>query len=431
MRILNINTYDSGGAAISCIRQHISLLDQGIESHLLTLYSSGRTIPNHLKYGDLINRPYEHRSLIKRLKNRLRLKLNQSAIREQVRLRENIYQLQDIASKSIDLFSLISSDCRIEEIPNIEDYDIINLHWTAQFIHWGSFFSSSKVKKIVWTLHDMNPFTGGYHYASGYEGYNEDDVNPPFLKGSFNHNFAAEQLATKKEILSKSKIEIKVVSPSKWLMECSKKSTLFRDFEHALIPYSLDTSIFKPLEKGFCRDVLNLPKDKKIILFVSQNLANQRKGFDVLLESFSLFDKSDDILLCCIGAINDVLLNSLNIFSLGFVEDERIMALAYNAADLFVLPSKEDNLPNVVLESLCCGTPVVGFRIGGMPDMVEDGFNGMLCNTIGSSELSHTIQIAMNNIDNFNRNDISIRAKKKYSCKNQANSYLKLYKSFK
>lgn len=135
--------------------------------------------------------------------------------------------------------------------------------------------------------------------------------------------------------------------------------------------------------------------------------------------------------LCCIGNSSNLNISNNQIIQLGNILDERVMALAYNAADVFILPSKEDNMPNVILESLCCGTPVIGFKIGGMPDMIIDGVNGVLCHPIMANELKNSIQEVLNNLQNFDKESISENAAAKYSPEIQAKAFINLYKSFK
>lgn len=411
MKILLVNTNDFGGAANACIRLHLALLKNGLDVTLLTLSKTRNDLPNHHSYFEVLKK---ENSLVKKIGNRLKNKLGGRD--------ERFNLLRKEASKSTDYFSSITTQYRIDQIEHFEEYDIINLHWVANFLDWASFFSSPSVKNVVWSMHDMAPFTGGYHYASGYTGYQSFDETPPFLKHTSNPNFASEQLRRKVQILQDSKVNLTIVPLSTWLMDCSKSSTLFKNFPHVLIPNSVDTTIFKPLDRKACREILNLPQDKKIILFVSESIHNKRKGFEFLSEALKTM--GSEYLLCGIGHSNS---NTSHIHHLGVIKDERVMAVAYNAADLFVLPAKEDNLPNVVVESLCCGTPVVGFSIGGMVDMVETGQNGMLSETISAGSLQESIDKFFIEGVKDDKNAISAKAREKYAFDVQAKAFTKLF----
>lgn len=207
MKILHINSSDTGGAAIACIRQHLALLEYGVDSYILTFNKTRNDLPNHLSYVDLQKLPIGELRLFPRFKGRLKYEYDKRWNNKEIRYAKNLEALQLEASRVTDSFSLIKTPYRIDLVPGIEEYDIINLHWAANFLDWESFFASPKIKNIVWVLHDMHPFTGGYHYAAGYEGYKQDDADPPFLQNTFNPGFAKEQLEMKKKfcLIPKSK----------------------------------------------------------------------------------------------------------------------------------------------------------------------------------------------------------------------------------
>ena len=179
-------------------------------------------------------------------------------------------------------------------------------------------------------------------------------------------------------------------------------------------------------DKVYSREVFNIPKNKKVILFVSESINNSRKGFVLLEKAFEKLS-SDKILLCAIGNSNNNSNNSENVVKLGPIYDERLMALAYSAADLFVIPSLMDNLPNTVLESIMCGTPVVGFEVGGIPDMIENGVNGYLADEISSDSLYTAIMKFFEFPDLFDREKIRDKAREKYDLNIQAKSYNELF----
>jgi glycosyltransferase involved in cell wall biosynthesis len=219
-----------------------------------------------------------------------------------------------------------------------------------------------------------------------------------------------------------------VTAPSKWLTRLSSQSRLFGTFKHIHIPYSLDLNVFKPYNKSYCRSVFNLPHDKKILLFVSEKIENRRKGFDLLINALSFLDRTD-FHVCAVGDSNPDIKYQIDISFLGGISDERLMALAYSAADCYVLPSREDNLPNVMLESISCGTPVIAFPVGGMLDIVKTGFNGILAKDISSNSLADALNDFLEGRYEFDHVQISETAHKLFSPENQATRYITLYKS--
>ena len=407
MKILHINTYDQGGAAIAAIRLHKALLEQGIDSSMLFLNKTNYYLPASFPYIEISKkRP----KFLSRQINRLENKINP----KETQLECNKLKLQN-KIKGFEMFTFNTTDFDITNQSLLQDSDIIHLHYIAGFVDYKVF---KKLRKpVIWTLHDMNPFTGGCHYSSGCERFKSDCKDCPQLIGTINKNNSFEDQCYKKNFLSN--ISPIITAPSAWLNTCSSQSTLFQNFQSFLIPYSLDVSIFKPLDKKFCRQVLNLPDDKIILLFVSDFIDNKRKGFDLLTNSLTQ-TKLHNIHICAIGNSNKELEKHNALTLLGRVADERIMAMAYSAADVFVLPSREDNLPNVILESLACGTPVIAFQVGGMPDVLKTGFNGILVKELTSESLSKSLDDFLEGKYKFNGNEISENARQKFSPSIQA-----------
>ena len=411
MKVLLVNTYDRGGAANACIRLHLALIDAGHTSHLLTLNKTRDDIPFHFDYKSFTG--LEGGNILNRVTH---ITVNG----------EHEYKTQDIkdictaASKYTDVFSSIYSDFRIENAPQISEYDVVNLHWTSRFLNWPTFFASKKIRRVIWSLHDMAPFTGGYHYSDGFEGYKTDDSNPHFLRQTSDPDFAKKLLLSKQNILRNSDIPVAVISLSNWLHECATSSTLFKHYPIKRIANSVNTETYRYLDKREARKHLGLPEDKDIVLFISDSVNNKRKGFHLLEKAINKASNRR-IMLCSVGKNFDSNLPEVRDFS--EVHDEDKLALIYSAADVFVLPALEDNLPNVVIESLCCGTPVVGFNIGGMPDMIEDGVNGRLANDISAEGLLASLYDVLNNSVSKTSGQISQNARDTYSQSRQAEMF--------
>lgn len=400
MKILQLSYSDMGGAAIAALRLHQGLLNIGVSSKFLSIKN---TSP-HLSEKYTIKKPPP--SFIKRALNRLNI--------PQTHQQKHDFQIRKRTGK-YEVFSSPLTDIPLQNHDLIQKADIIHLHWVANLIDWPSFFSTIK-KPIVWTLHDMNPIQGGFHY------YNDVQQN----QASFG-DLEERYRAIKRRAIAHAE-KLSIVAPSKWLTTASQHSETLGSFPHTTIPYGLDTAVFKPLDQQFCRDVLNLPQDKKVILFVAQSIHNRRKGLSLLIEALK-GSIAENVVLAVIGDNTAAIQNELSeqVCEIGQIKNERFMAVAYNAADLFVIPSLEDNLPNTVLESLNCGTPVVGFNIGGIPDMVIHEKNGLICPEIDAQQLALTIERALG--FGFDQNWIRKNAVARFDQFVQAKRYIELYEN--
>lgn len=234
-------------------------------------------------------------------------------------------------------------------------------------------------------------------------------------------------------------LDLTIVTPSRWLAECAKRSSLLSDLEVEVIPNGLNTDIFKPIEKLAARTILNLPKNKKIILFGAISAtANKLKGFKYLkeaiskLEKMKAFDKGE-LCLVIFGASHsrDIEKIPFQVKFLGRLYDDFSLALSYSAADVFIIPSLQENLPNTVIESLSCGTPVVGFNVGGIPEMLEHQVNGYSSRYKDSRSLAEGIKWILEDENRaFKLREVARKkAVEKYSLEIQAERYVDLYKA--
>ena len=393
MNVLLINTYNYGGAAQACMRLHRGLLKQGISSRLLTLTGSTE-----------IPEVYSFRSIFKSRSQRVIQKLREYHFNAQKQR-----QLSGLP-KGFEPFQLSKAPFELTEHPLLKWADVINLHWVAHFLDYPTFFKKVN-QPIVWTLHDMLPFTGGYHYEKGF----------PFE--SYSHLIRRE-VQTKKAALKNT--DLSIIALNDWLCNLSKKSELFGKYPHHIIPNGLDTTVFKIQNKRFSKRIFNIPNHKRCLLFVADSVTNKRKGFNLLMEAINQMDHNN-IHLAIIGGNTNQFNHLENVTAIGKIKDERLMALAYNAADLFIIPSIEDNLPNTVMESLACGTPVVGFNIGGIPQMVKPDFNGLLAEDTTIGDLKITIEKALNTV--FQNQKIEADAHSRFDDSVQAKAYIDLFSS--
>jgi glycosyltransferase involved in cell wall biosynthesis len=430
MRVLTLNTSNSaGGATKACLRLHQSLIDSGMEADLLMLEQ-----PQNVARGHNFYEFYTQQAIAKRNKTSLVEKIRKKILYELGRAEEavtnkrNAYEARLINQKKhgSETMHFAQSRYRIQEHPLYKQADIVHLHCMINnFLDYPSFFANTD-KPIVWTLHDMTPFTGGCVYSEGCEGFVNDCSNCPQLQGTENPEYAAYTLQVKRQALFNFKRMV-IVSPSLWLLNLSKRSTLFNGFRHEHIPYGIDSEVFQPRDKAYSRALLGLPPDKPVLLFVAQYVQNSRKGYSYLLEAIKTLNLYESITLCAVG--NKTTSNTSDkIFEIGSVSDERLMSIVYSAADVFIIPSLHDNLPNTVLESLLCGTPVIGFPVGGINDMIKNGVNGYLCEDVSVDALTAATSKFLQNKMSFNTNNIREDAVKKYHNSAQLWSYRNLYK---
>ncbi len=410
MKILHISTSDSGGAANAGIRLHQGLLNARIDSKVLVFLKK--------KNVEGVYQFYENK--------------HSNFVLDKYRFfkfafYEGINRLHLLGrDKSFEIFTSPVSLIDIINHPLVQEADIIHLHWIAYFLDYPSFFKKLKNKKIVWTLHDMNPFTGGCHHARECTNYKKDCSNCPQLKGSISQNYANKNFNIKKNALSEIN-SINIVTPSNWLLEKSKSSSLFSKYHHKHIFNGINTEQFKLLDNNKAKRELGLPIDKTNFLFVSDLVENKEKGFDLLYKAINQIN-ADNFILSVVGKTKLDLKNK-KINYIGYVKGLDKMNLVYSAADAFVIPSLEDNLPNTVIESLLCGTPVIGFPTGGIPEMIIHQENGLIVEDKSSEALTSAISDFLLMEKNFDREEIRNNAIEKYSLDNQVKKYIEVYKN--
>lgn len=420
MKILIVNTFDKGGAANSCKRLHLALLLKGLASKLLL-----KSKQNNWPQSFCFKPTPQKKNLSVKIENKIIRILREFKLSGTKNVTENKEQFFiRNRPKSIEWYSFPNSDSDIMQSEIYKEADIVNLHWVANFLDYKSFFEKN-TKPVVWTLHDMNPFSGGEHYLESYLGIDELGFPIKRVKSYEEISFDKENIAIKMQALS-NVANLTIVTPSEWLAEEARKSEVFKGFPVHCIPYGLDSEIYAPRDKGFSRSIFNIPMDKKVILFVADSIDKNRKGFIFLKKAFERI-ADPNLVLYAIGDKNNNLGAIENIYELGSIYDERLMSIAYSAADLFVIPSLMDNLPNTVLESLMCGTPVIGFPIGGIPHMIQDGINGFITPEISVDALSATLNKFIDNPSCFDGVEIRNNAIKKYDQKVQSQKYIDLF----
>lgn len=298
-------------------------------------------------------------------------------------------------------FSPANTGIDISDHPLVQEADIIHLHW----VNFG-FLSIESLQKlfslgkpIVWTLHDMWAFTGGCHHSGDCENYQLQCGNcEPYVRNPSTTDLSAKVWRAKAQAFSKINVSTtQIIGCSQWLANRARKSSLFKNLTIDAIPNPLDINIFKPTNKAEARAKLNLPTDKKLILFAAAKVTVIWKGFSYFQEALKILhtqiSNPEGIELVILGESDEELNKTLpfRTHALGRIADVEKIALIYSAADVFTIPSIHENLPNTIMEAMACGTPSVGFKVGGIPEMIEHQQTGFLASYKSAESLAEGI----------------------------------------
>lgn len=419
MKVVHLSTSDLGGAGIAASRLHLALLDQGVDSHFLTLHKFTSNIPKHFKFEAGAGRTFPFiKNGIAKMKRGLKYYNFYTAPIEKL-------SLQHLKNRLLGMehFSFPFSEYDLAHHPLIIDADIIHLHWVSDgFLDYENFFKNCK-KKIIWTLHDMNPFTGGCHHSDGCLLF-RDNCMPCFqLEGTIDVNYAGKMQRLKVDSMQNIVgAFLKIVTPSKWLGNLSSTSKLLGKYFHSVIPNPFDSNKFQMKSKEDAKNKLGIESGKKIIFVNSHHIDNPRKGLKFLIDALKLLPSEKYLVIAAGHKIGSDLFP--NLIQLGYIHSEEMLSFAYSAADVFVLPSLAENFPNTICESLLCGTPVVAFNTGGIPELINSE-NGMLVGLGDSIELAAALEKVTSKT--WDRNLIRQNAITIFGMHRVSSDYIKVY----
>ncbi|MCX7593413.1 MAG: glycosyltransferase family 4 protein [Fischerella sp.] len=362
MNILHINQSDIiGGAAIAAYRLHQGLLAAGMNSRLLV--GVAKTISDRVAE---ISRKYRSENQLFRITRRL----------------------------GLNYINLISSF----DIPKHSFYkeaDVINLHNIHNnYFNYLAIPTLTESKPTVFTLHDMWSFTGHCAYSYDCERWKigcgkcpYPDIYPPVSRDSTSLEWKLKNWIYRKSNLT-------IVTDSSWLAKQAKQSML-NCFPIHHIPYGIDTEAYQPLDIEKCRSLLGIPPRKKVLMFAAEHLNDIRKGGDLLLKSLQNLPESlkAETVLLTIGNGGETISKNVEMptLNLGYVGGDRLKAIAYSAADLFLFPTRADAFGLVAQEAAACGTPTVSFNVGGVSDIVRPGVTGYLAQASDSQDFCNGI----------------------------------------
>lgn len=409
MKVLMLNTFDEiGGAARATSRLLRGVRDFGLDSSLLVHYKTGDS-------ADIICRAGRLRSLGRRLKMTL-----------------GTLPVRMYSKAPINNFSpAVLPDHLAAEVASINP-DMVHLQWLgAGFLRVETLGKLNK--PLIWTLHDSWAFTGGCHVPFDCTRYREKCGACPVL-GTAKEKDLSRRVWNRK-LKAWHNLNLTLVAPSRWLADCTRASSLFRETRIEVIPNGLDTELFSPRDKMSARKSLGLPQDSKIILFGAIRAASDpNKGFHLLLPALQSLGKKDSNLMVLAfssfekSAIPDP---GIPVITLGMIQDDHKLALIYSAADVFVVPSIQEAFCQTATEAMACGTPVVAFAATGLLDVVEHQKNGYLAKPYESEDLAHGIAWVLS--DEVRHHNLSLQARRKvetdFAIDKVAESYIRLYNS--
>ncbi|MFA5644420.1 MAG: glycosyltransferase family 4 protein [Patescibacteria group bacterium] len=407
MRILHISTNDiSSGAGKGAYILHRALIKKGVESLMLV----------QDKFSDdcsVISFDNKKQKILAVFFNFFNSIL------------VNFYKKRRNALFSPSLFSFPWFLKKIKEI----NPDIIHLHWVN--LGMVKISDLKKINKpIVWTLRDMWPFTGGCHYDENCGLYKEKCGNCKILNSSRKKDLSHFVWHKKNKVFSRLS-NLTIVALSSWIKECAEKSSLFKDRKILLVPNAIDKNIFFPIDKVLARKVLDLPQNKKIILFGAIDaIHDKRKGFEYLLQMIPDLKRMNyEIISFGSNDYNKELEKKYKIRFFGYLNDNISLRLLYNSADVFIMPSIQDCFPKTPIESMSCGVPVVGFNLTGLRDVINHQKNGYLVNPFDLDDFMKGIDWVVNNPD-YDIISSSVREKvsNEFDSEVVANKNLDLYK---
>jgi len=375
LRIATFCSMDHGGAGTGTQRRVKALRELNVDVKIYSLVVKS-------------NKPYVHR-LKPKGNNITDMKVWQKVRKNAVLPIKNLEGF-----KATEFFSLTPAVLRWNDLKHIIDgVDVLHLHWVVGMFDYTKIPSFLVNKPIVWTLADMNAFTGGCHFSEGCSNFIHECEQCPLLSGKSDVPHKTWKIKQKAYQQLKN---LTIICPSQWMAKQAKKSSLFKNRQIQVIPNAFPINTLYPSNHLVARIKLGLPLNKKLILFGADSATNYRKGGDLLKEIMSTYCQKyhcKNIEVVIFG--NNTLELNVPVHHLGYIDNEQKLSFAYSACDVFVFPSREDNAPLTVGESLLCGTPVVSFPVGNIPELISHKKNGYIAEYLNCSDMTDGILWAL------------------------------------
>lgn len=429
MIVHHFSTFPYGGAAVAARRLHRALLQNQVSSHFYYSHDD-RPIASKPKSDPHCTPLPVSSTPTKSWLNPVSRHMEKHRFR---RITEYFNRHLQGRSSSAETFSSAEQLEGVRLQSEQLDADILHLHWIAYMADFPSFFRSIPANRsVVWTMHDMNPFTGGCHFDSGCNAFQSGCGNCPQLSNPTLHDLSGHSWKVKQRAYQGHALH--VVGPSQWILKQAKQSEVWPEgTTFTQIHYGIDGRVYHPLSKAEARARLGLDPQACLVGFGADNLSNPRKGLAYLEGALAGSTRTGSSLQALVFGSGDLDSDRLNVrrtTRLGFVEATEDQVLAYSACDFFVVPSLEDNQPQMALEAMACGVPVIGFRSGGLPEMISDGIDGLLVERANVEALRAAIEWMMDHSES--RQLMARRARtaalRDFDQQTQTQKYLELYR---
>ena len=380
MRVLIINTSErTGGAAIAARRLMDALRNNGIKAKMLV----------RDKQTDLISV--------------IGLKKSWWKIWQFIWERILIWKANEFKKHNLFAVDIANTGTNISTLPEFQQADIIHLHWVNQGML--SLKDIERIllsgKPVVWTMHDMWPCTGICHHARNCEKYHQACNHCPYIYKGGANDLSNQVFLKKQKIYQLAPITF--ITCSQWLKEKAEQSALLKGHSIVHIPNAINTNLFKPRNRQEARIACGLPLNKKLILFGAFKITDKRKGIDyfvrsceILAEKFPHLKEEWGIVVYGNHSNELKTLLPFEVYPLNYISNEKDLINVYNAADAYVTPSLEENLPNTIMEAMACGTPCVGFNVGGIPEMIDHLHNGYVAEYKSAEDFANGIHWVLN-----------------------------------
>lgn len=413
MNVLIVNTNEkSGGAAVAAGRLVEALNCSGVKAKMAVM---NKETGSFTVVGTQTSLQRKTNFLLERLRIFFHLHLSKN----------HLFDI-DTASEGTDIIKL----------REFKEADIIHLHWINQGMlslkNIRAILNSGK--KVVWTMHDIWPATSLCHVTLQCTSFYTSCKRCPLLpNGGSEHDLSAKVWKRKKRLYDEHKISF--VTCSEWLASEAKKSALFERQNVVAIPNPIDNRKFAPQDKTIARRAAGLPTDKRLILFAAQRVTNKYKGMDYLITACrQLAEQHPEMLIntgvIILGGSAAELRESFDfpVYTINYISDEKKMAELYNSADVFVLPSLSENLPNTIMEAMSCGVPCVGFNVGGIPEEIDHKQNGYVAQYKSAEDLAEGIRWVLCDSDYKVLSDNAVsKVASHYSQRSVAMKYINVY----
>lgn len=370
--------YSMESAGRAALRQQKAFRDVNVDSCIVSLQQSVQAVPG-IKYLGLRAR------LLSRLDDKIQAYLTRKSIKEW------------------GSFSYPVLGSNVAKLEAVKNADFIYIHWALKgLLNFRSIKQIARLNKpVIIFLHDMWNITGGCHHSFTCEKYKTEGCNNcPVFPGDKKNDLSAKEFKKKLRVYAKFN-NLYFVSPSRWLYDCAKASLLTKDKPVFYIPNILDNTLFKPVDKTAAKQILNIVANETILAFGAISVNSPYKGWTYLQKALELLKQDErlkNISVLIFGSeYNKEIADSIPFKTrfMGYLKDEYSTALVYNAADVFIAPSLAEAFGYVVMEALSCGTPVVGFNVGGIPDLISHKENGYLAKYKDANDVSEGIKFCL------------------------------------